>query len=470
MKYRPRPPQLVITDAIIDKPRLNVWAGMGFGKTGATLDALDRLSVVEDGPTLVIGPLNVAAVTWPDEVAKWDHLGHWRCEAVIGTPTERLAALKRDANLFTVNFENIAWLVDHYRIGKRGRNSRWPFKRVIFDECTRLQGFRLKQGTAQAGALGKVAHTHVESWVNLTGTPAPNGLLGLWGQNWFIDAGKALGTSFGAYTDRWFQHTHQQVDLSGGRTFQRPVLRPLEWAQEEIEQRMRGVTISLNARDWFPDLKEPIKNVIKVRLPTKARLHYQQMEKKFFTEIRGHEIEAVHAAAKSQKLLQIASGQVYDADRVWHEVHSEKLQALRSVMMEAAGSPVLVVYQYRSSLERLLKAFNRGTLIKTAETIRAWNRGEIDLGFVHPASVGHGQSMQDGGNIICHFDMGWDMEKFDQINERLGAMRQMQSGYDRDVFEHYLVAEDTMDENVMARHVTKRSIQDTLLDAMKARS
>jgi SNF2 family DNA or RNA helicase len=184
---------------------------------------------------------------------------------------------------------------------------------------------------------------------------------------------------------------------------------------------------------------------------------------------RGPEIEAVHAASKSGKLLQIASGAVYDADRVWHQVHDEKLQALRSVIMEANGANVLVVYQFKSTLARLMKAFNRGVLIKTADTIRAWNQNRIDLGFVHPASVGHGQSMQDGGNIICHLDMWWDMEKFDQINERLGAMRQMQSGYDRDVFQHYIVAEGTLDEDVLRRHETKRSVQDTLLEAMKAR-
>jgi SNF2 family DNA or RNA helicase len=467
VKYRPRPPQLVITDAIMRRRRINIWAGMGFGKTGATLDALDRLAMTEDDPILVVGPLNVAAVTWPDELAKWDHLSRWRASPIIGGPKARLAALKVDANLYTVNFENVAWLVDHFKAGKRG--SRWPFRTVVFDEATRLQGFRLRQGTAQAAALGKVAHSHVRRWINLTGTPAPNGLKGLWGQNWFIDEGKRLGRTYSAFEDRWFEWKFQTITLSGGKDFDRPILRPTEWAQEEIEERLKGVAISLRARDWFPDLKEPIRNVIKVRLPTKARRHYQEMEKKFFTEIRGHEIEAVHAASKSGKLLQMASGQVYDADRVWHEVHSEKLQALRSVVLEANGANVLVVYQFRSSLERLLKGFNSGELIKSPESIRRWNAGQIGLGFVHPALVGHGQSMQDGGYIIVHFDMGWDMEKFDQINERLGAMRQMQSGYDRDVFEHYIVAEGTMDEDVLRRHGTKRSVQDTLLEAMKAR-
>lgn len=440
---------------------------MGMGKTGATLDAIDKLSVVESGPTLVIGPLRVAEVTWPDEVAKWDHLGHWRVSPIIGDQATRLKALKADANLFTVNFENVPWLVDQFKGGKPG--CRWPFRRVVFDECTRLGGFRLRQGTAQAGALGKIAHSHTDAWVNLTGTPAPNGLRGLWGQQWFIDAGQALGRTHQDFMDRWFQAGHATHFFADGGTTQVKAVKAVEWAEEEIKERMRGDTVSLNIRDWFPDLKEPVKNVIKVRLPTKARIHYREMEKKFFTEIRGHEIEAVHAASKSIKLLQIASGAVYDAEREWHEVHNAKVEALGSVLQEAAGAPVLAVYQFKPTLARMQKAFKRGVLVKTAETIRAWNRGEIELGFVHPQSIGHGISLQDGGHIICHVDQWWDLERHDQINERLGPMRQMQSGYDRDAIQHYIVAEGTVDEDVLRRHETKRSIQDSLMEGMNAR-
>lgn len=468
MKYVARKPQELITSAILKRRRLNVWAGMGFGKTGAALTALDLLDLVEDdAPTIVLGPLRVAEVTWPDEVAKWDHLSGWRVSAVVGTAKQREAALKADANLFTCNFENVPWLIEHYKVGKRG--SRWPFSKVVFDECTRLQGFRLRQGSAQARALGSIAHTHVKRWVNLTGTPAPNGYRGLWGQNWFIDEGERLGHTYGAYESRWFQRGFEKVPLSGGGEFQKPMTRLIEGAEEDITERLKSCTISLDARDWFPDLREPIRNVIKVRLPTKARLHYREMEKKFFTELRGHEIEAVHAGAKSQKLLQMASGAVYDAEKKWHHLHDEKLHALRSVVMEANGANVLAVFWYRPTLERLLKGFNSGVLLDSAETIRAWNAGRIPLGFVHPASIGHGVSLQDGGNVIAHVDMFWDMEKFDQINERLGAMRQMQSGYDRDVFQHYIVAEGTVDEDVLWRHETKSSVQDALRRAVKTR-
>lgn len=463
MKYKARKPQRIITNAILKRRRLNVWADIGMGKTGATLDALDCVELAEGGPTLVLGPLAVAEVTWPDEVAKWDHLSGWRVSPVLGDPAARMKALRADANLFTVNFENIPWLIDQFK--KRP----WPFSKVVFDESTRLQGFRLRQGSAQASALGKVAHSKVKRWINLTGTPAPNGLAGLWGQNWFVDEGRALGRSYSDFEQRWFQRGFEKIELSGGRMFNRPMTRPVEWAQDEIELLLKPMTISLNAKDYYPDLAEPIKNVIRVKLPTKARLHYREMEKKFFTEIRGHAIEAVHAASKSMKLLQMASGAVYDGERVAHELHDAKLQALRSIIMEANGANVLVVYHWKPTLERLLRGFNSGAKLKTAESIRMWNANQIGLGFVHPQSIGHGVSLQDGGNIIVHLDQWWDLERHDQINGRLGVMRQMQSGYDRSVFEHYIVAEGTLDEDVLDRHITKRSVQDSLRRAMTAR-
>jgi hypothetical protein len=461
--YTARAPQLIITDRIIHQRRVNVWAGMGLGKTGATLDALNELDLVDDGPTLTIGPLRVAEVTWPDEVLKWDHLSDWRVSPVLGDPGARKKALLLDANLFTVNFENVPWLVEHF-----GGRKRWPFKRVIFDECTRLGGFRLRQGSKQAKALGQVAHAVTERWVNLTGTPAPNGLLGLWGQTWFVDAGERLGHSFDAFKQRWFHTYNEKGHWEKNPEFKVPVIRPTDWALDEIEARLADITIALNPKDFF-DLKDPIKTTVRVRLPPKARALYRDMEKRMFMEIAGTGIEAFQAAQKSLKCLQLASGGAFDNDGIWHEVHDAKLQALDSICQEATGANVLAVYHWKPTLARLLKAFPKARHIKDAQSIRDWQAGKIALGFVHPASVGHGQSLQDGGNIIAHVDHWWDFEKHDQINERLGPMRQFQSGYERPVWEYYIVAEDTADELVMLRHETKRSVQSLLTEAAAAR-
>lgn len=232
--------------------------------------------------------------------------------------------------MFTTNYEQLPWLVEDL-YGK------WPFRTVVADEATKLKGFRLRQGTKRAQALAKVAHTKVERWINLTGTPASNGLEDLWGQTWFLDAGKRLGRTFSAFRERWFR------PIKVGQ-FNRWV--PTEWAQEEIQQRLSDICLTLDPRDWF-DIKKPIVNVIYVDLPSSAKARYRELERDLFTVIGSAEIEVFNAAARSIKCLQLANGAAYvDPDRygegAWVEVHSEKLDALEDLANETGDDPLLV--------------------------------------------------------------------------------------------------------------------------------
>jgi SNF2 family DNA or RNA helicase len=465
MKFQAHPYQQILIDHACDRPRGGKWAGMGMGKTVSMLTALSYLDVVAEGPTLVLAPKRVAVGTWPEEASKWDHLGCLRVEPVSGDLEGRKKALRRDANVFTMNYEHLPWLVEQYS----GRQP-WPFKRVIADESTRLKSFRLRQGGKRAQALGKVAWSHVDHWDNLTGTPAPNGLIDLWGQQWFVDMGEALGSTFTAFRDRWFHFQRVDVQLSGGGTFSRPEMRAVEWAQEEIEDKLRATNVSLRAKDWF-DLDEPIVRRVEVELPAKARAHYKEMAKDFYTRLGNAEIEAVHAADKSAKLLQLASGTIWTdtKERVWADVHDQKLEALDSIIEEAAGMPVLVAYQWVPSLKRILKAFPKARFLDDKlETQKAWNRGDIPILVAHPASAGHGLNLQDGGNILVYFDQWWNLEEHDQILERIGPMRQKQSGNDRPVFVYYIIARRTEDERVMLRRETKRSVMDLLMENLRA--
>jgi SNF2 family DNA or RNA helicase len=440
----------------LDRPRSGIWAGMGMGKTVATLTALDILELVEPGPTLVLAPLRVAASTWPDEAKKWNHLRNIEISAVVGTPDERRAALRRPASVYTTNYDNLVWLVEHY-------GDKWPFTKVVADESTRLKGFRLRQGGKRAQALARVAHTKVKRFIELTGTPSPNGLQDLWGQAWFLDRGERLGRSFDAFKNRWFQA------IPGGDGYQQ--IKPLPFAQVQIEDLLRDLCISLDARDYF-DIAEPIVNVIRVDLPAKARRIYRDMEREMFMQIGEHEVEAFTAAARTIKCLQLANGAAYVDDAgTFTEVHDAKIQALDSVISEAAGMPVLVAYHFKSDLVRLKRAFPQGRhLDANPQTITDWNAGKIPVLFAHPASAGHGLNLQDGGNILVMFGHWWDLEQYQQIIERIGPTRQAQAGHDRPVFIHHIVATDTVDEIVMARRDTKREVQDLLLDALKRRT
>jgi len=471
--YVPKRYQPIITNHILAHPRCGVWAGMGLGKSVATLTALDILFLAgATRLTLVVAPLRVAQSTWPDEVAKWEHTRNMLCVPLVGDAAQRERLLARHLPgkrvgdfvtaekrqlIFTINIENIPWLVN-----KLGQD--WPFDTVVADESTKLKGFRLRQGTQRAKALARVAWSKVERFIELTGTPSPNGLQDLWGQVWFLDKGERLGRTFDSFRDRWFQRSFDGFSSS-----------PLSHAQVEIETKLADLCVSLDAKDYF-DLREPINNIISIELPPPARARYREMEKEMFTQLEQegvmHELEALNAAARTMKCLQMANGAAYvgEGNTEWVEMHDGKIEALHEVVEEAAGMPVLVAYHFRSDLARLQKAFPKGRqLDKSPQTLRDWNAGKIPVMFAHPASAGHGLNLQDGGNILVFFSLNWNLEEHQQIKERIGPTRQLQAGYDRPVFVHYLVAKDTVDTLVLDRLESKREVQDILLEAMKHR-
>lgn len=451
--------QRLIIDHALNVERCAVWAGMGLGKTASTLTVCSALNQVEDDPILVLAPLRVAQSTWPKESKEWEHLNHLRIQPVVGSEQDRRRSLSAKADIYTCNYDNLVWLQEFY-------GDRWPFKTVVSDEATRLKSFRLRQGGKRTQALGKVAHSHIRRFIELTGTPAPNGLQDLWGQMWFLDAGQRLGRTFSGFKDRWFRPSQDGYGSV-----------PLEGAQEDIQSRLKDICLTIDAKDWF-DLDAPIVTNILVDLPPRARLLYKDMEKTMFMQIDGHDIEAFNAAAKTQKLLQLASGAVYvdplvESDsnpksKDWKVVHDEKIDALKSVIEDANGAPVMVAYHFRSDLARLLKAFPQGRhLDKNPKTEDEWNSGRIPVLFVHPQSAGHGLNLQHGGNILVFFSHSWNLEERLQVIERIGPVRQKQSGYERPVFLYNIISADTADELVMARVEGKREVQDILLGYMK---
>ena len=468
--FIPRVYQRPMTQFIVDTPRCNLYAGMGTGKGPATLEAIATLFLFgEINRVLVVAPKRVALSTWPGEIAKFcSSFGHMTCVAAIGNAERRHAAIKSGADITTINYENLTWLVDNY-------GAAWPFDMIVCDESSRLSGLRVSlqtsktgkkfltgQGGSRAKSLARVALTKAKRFVNLSGTPAANGLEQLWGQCFYLDAGMRLGTSFTAFQSRWFRQ------LPGGDGYAR--IEPLPYADEQIRSAIKDLTISIEAKDHF-DLPPLIENIITVDLPPAARQKYKEVEREFFTEIEGHVIEAFSAGAKSQKCLQLAAGAAYTDDQGnWVEVHDAKLDALQSVMEEAAGMPVLVFYHFKSDLARIQKAFPKAVhLGSKPQTIVDWNAGRIPMLLAHPQSAGHGLSLQHGGNICCFFSTNWSLEADSQAIERIGPTRQAQSGYKRPVFVHRIVARGTLDEVVVARLRTKASIQDALLKAMKNR-
>lgn len=456
-EFIPRPYQSIVIERIIMQPRTAIYAGMGMGKTSSTLFAIDYLQRVEGmGAALILAPLRVAASTWPQEAAKWTNLSA-RVLPIVGDEKTRLRALQTPSRVYSINYENVPWLV-----GVLG--GKWRFEMIVADESTRLKSFRLGGKTVRARALATVAF-RARRFVELTGTPAPNGLLDLWGQVYFLDRGQRLGRTFSAFTGRYFR------PVKVGRSPFAVRYEPTEWAQEEIQKKLADIALSLNAADYFP-IEKPIISQIPVELPPDARRRYDEMQKNFFVRIAEKEIEAVNAAALSAKCLQAASGVFYyddDDEAKWVELHDEKIDALRSIIEEAAGAPVLVAYHWKADAARILKAIPGARMLdKDPKTIAAWNAGKIPVLLAHPASAGHGLNLQDGGNILVFFSLWWNLEEYQQIMERIGPTRQLQAGHPRPVFIYHIIARNTLDETVLQRMETKREIQDLLLERMKA--
>ena len=242
----------------------------------------------------------------------------------------------------------------------------------------------------------------------------------------------------------------------------------------EITSLMRDVTLALSPKDWFP-IKDPIVVPVYVDLPPEARKKYREMERDMLTHIGGHDIEAFAASGKVIKCQQLANGAVYTGSDEqierdvshWVEAHEEKLDALESIIEENDGEPILVAYHFKPDLARLKKRFPHGRHINAKADEDAFKRGEIELAFVHPQSIGHGV---DGFQNVCHiivfFALAYDLDPHDQIIERIGPMRQMQAGFDREVLVYQIIARDTIDEIVAERLVEKRGVLDATMDAL----
>lgn len=460
MRYQPRPYQQLIIDKIINTPRCAIFAGMGMGKTSSTLFAIDFLRMLgEVNKVLVLAPLRVAQTTWPDEVRKWRGDLSLRISAVVGSKAQRMAALRRAADVYTINYESIGWLVETLK-------GRWPFDMIVADESTKLKSFRLRGGGVRARALASVAINGSARFVELTGTPSPNGLLDLWGQLYFLDCGERLGRTYTAYTHMYFDQRRV-----GSSPFAVQYV-PYDWTQERIQAKIRDLCLSLQPEDYF-DLEEPIISNIEVDLPPAARKVYDTLMSQMLVELdSGEEITAANAAALTVKCLQAANGALYseDGSGSYTELHSAKLDALRSIVSEANGAPVLVAYHFRSDCERILREFPEARVLdRDPRVITDWNAGKIPLLLAHPASAGHGLNLQDGGHILVMFAHWWNLEQYQQIVERIGPVRQLQSGHPRSVFIYNIVARDTLDLAVIERRTSKAEVQAILLECLKSR-
>lgn len=450
---------------MLARPRCAVWAPMGAGKTSITLSVIDLMFMLGMAKrVLVLGPLRVIRSVWGDESLEWSHLGAIRVSAIIGNETQRVSAMRRPGtNVWTLNYEQIPWLIT--RLG----NEPWPFDVVIADESVKLKSYRLMQGGMRARQLAQIAFDNLKArtigacrWFNLSGLPAPNGLIDLWGQTWFLDQGARLGHSFEDYKRRWF-------DEGGGAFGQRPNI-PKPYAQQQITAALADICMAVDL--GFP-VDKPIEKDIMVDLPTDAMKQYRDMERRMYADIKTgveeNRVLAFNSASMTMKCRQLAGGAIYiDKNNTLFEVtHDEKLLALESIINEAGGMPVLVFYYFQHDLPRLRKHFPKGRVLDKKSDEDDWNAGKIPVMFMHPGSAGHGLNLQHGGNICVFFAVDYAYDPRGQAIERIGPLRQLQAGYKRHVFVYNIIARGTIDELIIEAAQGKREVNELLYEAAK---
>lgn len=444
MKYVPYEYQQYATRFIEKNEVAAIFLECGLGKSVITLTAIKNLIAKgEVKKVLVIAPLRVGKTTWPDEIEKWEHLKGLTYSVAIGTVKERESALRKNADITIINRENVEWL-----IAKSGVP--FDYDMVVIDELSSFKSYKAKRFKY----LLKARPT-VERIVGLTGTPSSNGLMDLWAQFRLLDLGERLGRYITRYREGYFtpDKRNAQVVFS---------YKPLPGAEEKIYDKIGDITISMKAKDYLkmPDL---VMNTVKVKMSDKDGAIYEQLKDDMFIDIREEEIDVANAAALSNKLQQLANGAIYGADKKVIRIHDGKLDALEDLIESANGKPVLVAYWFKHDLERIKERFPFVREIKTPDDIKAWNKGEILVGIIHPASAGHGLNLQQGGSTMIWFGLTWSLELYQQTIARL-----YRQGQTKTVVVHHIVTEGTIDELMLVSLDRKEKRQDALIDAVKA--
>jgi SNF2 family DNA or RNA helicase len=319
--------------------------------------------------------------------------------------------------------------------------------------------------------LKLVLDTFGRRW-GLTGSPASNGLLDLFGQMFILDEGRSLGQFITHYRSKYFE----TLDHGGF------IWTPRKGMEEEIYRRVAPLTLRMSAEDYL-ELPELVMNIIKLDLPPDVRKMYDELEADLITKIDDRVIVAQNAAASSIKCRQVANGGIYltpdleitgfklpKQKREWANLHTVKVDALADLIDELQGQPLLVAYDFEHDLDRLQERLGRDVPYigggvsaargKQLETL--WNAGKLPVLLAHPQAVAHGLNLQEVGRHVCWHSMTFDFELYDQFIRRV--YRQGNTG--ARVFVHHLLMRDTVDMLMLYAVRRKQKGQNALFDAL----
>lgn len=455
--------QRLVADIIKKSEGKLIIQSMGGGKTAGTLTAIvDMLNRFEVQHVLIIAPRFVAAHTWPDEIEAWQHTRAISYSVAVGDPIQRRAAIQAKAEITCINFENLTWLAKYI-----GTVKNWYWDMVVIDESSRFKAgegrtkatkTRRSDGTVRVTKGGNMtrfgvmttARQKVARIVELTGTPAPQGLQDLWSQSYLLDQGEALGRSKSDFERRYFIKDRK-----------RHLMTPKHNAEQDILKRLEHLLVTIPPEKI---VEEPRFIPMKVRLPEKAMREYREFEETLYSE--PHDVEAVSSGVLANKLLQFANSGLYKEDGSYVHIHDAKMDALEELIESANGENILCFYSFKFDKEAIRKRFPFAVVANESnDFIKRWNDKKIKLLLAHPASIGHGTNLQYGGHIAAWYGLTFSLELWLQANARLPR-----AGQTEQVLIYPIIAEGTYDERALKILNRKDSTQNRVIENFLLRS
>ena len=448
MHFSPEVYQVSATEHLLHHDIAALFTGMGLGKTSAALAAIDQLTI--SGRTsgfLIVAPLRVANITWPQEVSKWAQF-RWLKVANLRTPQGWADMLARRAHVYVCNYEMLPKLVEQYL--SKVPTSRWAFDSAVFDETTKAKNPSSKRINGARPYFMKLQRR----W-GLTGTPSPNSFLELYAQIRLLDGGERLGKSFHQFRQCYFEALDwNQYDW-----------KPRTDSIEKITARISDIVLTQKTSD-FSKLADIEVVDIECPLPPEVCEQYKTLEKDLLLRFAEEDVVADNAAVLANKLLQFTGGHVYSEEKETIVLHKTKIEALQKLAKKV--HPLLIATNYQHEQESVAAALPGCVRFDSAKTPRAqdelvakWNRKEIPYLVADPRSIGHGLNLQEGGKAICWYSPNWSNELYDQLNCRL-----QRKGQTEQVTVYHLLCPNTVDDAVMEGLVTRGNNQRELMTVL----
>lgn len=441
--------QIKIKDFILNTLRCNIFVKCGMGKTFSTLAALSELKNFDkmSFPILIVAPKKVAQNEWAEQAIQ-ANITNLSFSKVLGTPEQRRQALKLKTDVYLINYELLSWLDSYYGIN-------FPYKTIICDESTKIKAHKItlrgNKGTKHASALVKHCE-RVKRWINLSGTPITNHLDDIWGQQFPIDFGKALGTNYNQFLEQYFDITKKN-HIIVAKT-------PKKNATQMIIKAIKNNTILIQNA-----LRKPVVTDVEIVLPKDLLKQYKVLESEQAISIGDEDIEDYCG----MKARQFASGTILNEYSEKIPIHNVKLKVLDKLIKylnRIEKRNVIISYYFKHDAEALQKHYPEAVNLSTGgdKAIKDWNLGKIPILLLHPQSAGHGLNLQYGGNTMIIYSADWNSELWIQAVERIGQARQQAAGFDRDTEVYRLIVKDTVDVKI-----TKR-VEQNILKSLKAES